>query len=171
MIVRAPAPISVRLSQLFWALSLLVGAVGVVYLFVIREPVLPEITALIKGVDETRADETYSTASDIVFWSGFGLLVAVILIQVTLLVSFSNRRPGARWWMLGTLALQAAGFLGIREMIALGDRGVPLERVLAIQLGLATLALLISTLPGALRWTARQHDVRRGEGVAPAGDL
>lgn len=171
VIVRIPAPISVRLSQLFWALSLLVGAVAVVYLFVIRDSVLPEMTELIKGVDATRAEETYTTASDILYWTGFGSLVAVLLVEVTVLVSFSNRRRGARWWMLGMLAFQAVAFLAIRELIALGDRAVPLERVLLLQLALAAFALLVSTLPGALRWTARQHDVRRGEPVGSRGDL
>lgn len=171
VIVRVPAPVSVRLSQLFWVLSLLVGAVAVVYLFVIREPVLPEIAGLVEGVDASRAEETYTTAADIVYWTGFGTLVAVLLVELTALVSFSNRRRGARWWLLGALVVQAIAFLAVRELIALGDRAVPLERILLIQLGLAVFALLLSALPGALRWTARQHDVRRGESVGSGGDL
>lgn len=171
VLVKLPAPASVRLSQLAWVLSLAVGAVAVVYLFVIREPQLPEIVGVIRGVDDTRADATYDTAADILFWSVFASLVAVWLVQVTLLVSFSNRRPRMRWWLLGTTLFLAAVFVVCREMIAIGERGVALERVLLIQLGLALVGLLLSTLPGALRWTARKHDVGRAGGGTAAGDL
>ncbi|MFG6502947.1 hypothetical protein [Microbacterium sp. P05] len=166
VVVKLPPPFSVRLSQLSWVLSLLVGAVGVVYLFVIRQPLQPDIAALIRGVDGTRAEETYTTASDIIYWSAFGALVALLLVQVTLLVSFANRRLGVRWWLLASLILQGAVFLAIRQLVALGERGVPLERLLLLQLGLALLGQLFCVLPGALRWTARQQDVRRSGNVA-----
>ena len=54
-------------------------------------------------------------------------------------------------------------------MVAIGEHGVVLERMLLIQLGLAVLGLLCSLLPQALRWTARKYDVRRGP-VTPSGD-
>lgn len=170
VLVKLPAPASVRLSQLSWVLSLAVSAVAVVYLFIIREPQLPEIVGVIKGVDESRADATYDTAADIVFWSVFGVLVALWLVQVTLLVSFSNRRPHIRWWLLGTALLQGGVFLVCRELVAVGERGIPLERVLLLALALAVVGLLFATFPRALRWTARKHDVVRGAGAA-GGDL
>lgn len=160
--VKLPAPVSVRLSQLCWVLSIATGAVGVVYLFVIRQPQMPEIVALIRGVDGSRADETYQTAADIIFWTVFGAMVAILLCQITFLVSFSNRRPHTRWWLLGTVLLQGVVFLICREMVAVGDRGAPLISVMLIQLGLAVIALLVSTLRKALRWTARRVDVQRG---------
>lgn len=169
VLVKLPAPASVRLSQLAWVLSLAVGAVGVVYVFVIRQQQLPEIVSLIKGVDTSRADATYQAAADIVYWSVFGAMVATVLIQITLLVSFSNRRPNVRWWLLGTVLFQGAAFLACRELIAVGDRGVPLVRILLIQLALAVLALLLAALPGALKWTARRHDIRRGDADATGG--
>lgn len=170
VLVKLPAPASVRVSQLSWMLSLAVGAVGIVYLFIIRQQQLPDIVALIKGVDDTRADATYETAADILYWSVFGALVGIVLVQVALLVSFSNRRPKMRWWLLGTVLLLGAVFLVCRELVAVGDRGVPLVRVLLLQLGLAVLGLLVSTLPAALHWTARQHDVSHGVG-GTSGDL
>jgi hypothetical protein len=169
VLVRVPPPFSVRLSQLAWALSLAVGATAVVYLFVIRQPQLPEIVALIKGVDETRADATYQTAADIIFWTVFGAMVLVLLVQVTLLVSFSNRRPHARWWLLATVLLSGAIFLACREIVAVGDRGVPLVQIMLVQLGLAVLGLLFAAFPGALKWTARRHDVRRDESRSLSG--
>lgn len=172
VLVKLPAPASVRLAQLCWVLSLAVGAVAVVYVFVIRQAQLPDIVTLIKGVDESRADATYQTAADIVYWSVFGCAVAVLLLQIALLVSFSNRRPNVRWWQLGTVLFSGAVFLVARELVAIGDRGVPLVRIMLIQLGLALLALLFSALPKALKWTARRHDVRRGSGESPqAGGL
>ncbi|HWI31682.1 MAG TPA: hypothetical protein VNT50_09315 [Microbacterium sp.] len=172
VIVKRPAPFSVRLSQLFWVLSLAVGAAAVVYLFVIRQAQLPEIQKVVRAVDPSRVEDTYKTAADIIYWSSFGVLVALMLVQVTLLVSFSNRRPNARWWLFGTFLVLAGVVLVVREMVAVGDRGVPLERLLLAQLGLALLALLVSVLPPALRWTARQHDVARRETAPPgAGGL
>lgn len=165
VLVKLPAPASVRLSQLAWVLSLAVSAVAVVYLFIIREQQLPEIIGVIEAVDAERADATYDTAADIVYWSVFGALVALWLVQVTLLVSFSNRRPNMRWWLLGTALFQGAVFLACRELVALGERGIPLTRVLLLALALAVVGLLFSTLPAALRWTARQHDVARSLGA------
>ena len=161
VLVSLPAPVTVRLAQLCWVFSLAVGAVAIVYSFVIRQAQMPEIVALIKGVELDRADATYETAADIVFWSIFGCMIAVVLVQIALLVSFSNRRPNIRWWQLGTVIFFAVVVVLAREVIAVGDRGVPLERIMLIQLGLAVLALLFSTLFGALKWTARRHDVRR----------
>ncbi|WP_125131225.1 hypothetical protein [Microbacterium sp. 10M-3C3] len=168
IIVKRPAPASVRMSQLSWVLSLAVSAFAVVYLFVIRTPQLPEIVEIIRGVDGSRADETYETAADIVFWVVFGAFVALWLVQVTLLVSFSNRRPNTRWWLLGTLLFQGLAFLACRELVALGQRGAPLVQIQLLALGLAVVGLLFAALPGALRWTARQHDVGRSPGVAPS---
>jgi hypothetical protein len=169
VLVKLPAPVAVRLSQLCWVLSLASGAVAIVYLFVIRVPQLPEIVSLIKGVDASRADATYQTAADIIFWSIFGAMTAIVLVQITLLVSFSNRRPHTRWWLLGTVLVQSAVFFLCRELAAIGERGVPLVRVLLIQLALAVLALLFSALRSALKWTARRHDVQRG--TVGSGDV
>lgn len=170
VLVKLPAPASVRLSQLAWVLSLAVGALAVVYLFVIREPLMPDIVALVTGVEADRAEATYQTAADIIYWSVFGSYVAILLVQVTFLVSFSNRRPNTRWWLLGTVLFQGVVFLVCRELVALGDRGVPLVRLLLLQGALALVALLFAAMPGALRWTARRHDVRRTESTA-AGEL
>lgn len=161
VLVSLPAPVSVRLSQLCWVLSLAIGAVAIIYVFVIRQQQLPDIVAVIQGVDESRAEATYQTAADILYWSVFGAMVLVLLLQIVYLVSFSNRRPHARWWLLGTVLVQSGVLLVCREMIAVGDRGVPLEQAMLVQLGLAVLALAWAALPGALRWTARRHDVRR----------
>lgn len=171
VMVKLPPPASVRLAQISWILSLVVGGIAIGYMFVIREPILPEIENLVRGVDAERLDETIQTAADIVFWTVFGSLVAVMLVQITSLVSFSNRRERARWWMLGILLFQGAAFLAARQLVALGDRGIPLERLLLIQLGLSLLGLLFSLLPGALRWTARKHDIRRGDPDAVAPEL
>ncbi|WP_261165286.1 hypothetical protein [Microbacterium sp. Marseille-Q6965] len=164
-----PPPISVRLSETAWILSLVLGAVAVVYLFIIRQDVQPSIIEMAKTVDDSRAEETYTSVADILYWSVFGALVAVLLVQVTLLVSFANRRLKARWGLFGTLLFQAILFLLAREFVVRGDSALPLENILLIQLGLAALGLLFSLLPGALRWTARQHDVRPRGAVDGSG--
>lgn len=162
VMVKMPPPAAVRLAQISWVLSLVVGAIAVGYLFVIRQTIDPDIEAIVRGVDDTRPGETVSTAADIIFWCVFGALVAVLLVQITSLVSFNNRRNNARWWMLGILLFLAVSVLAARHFVAVGDRGVPLDRLLLIQLGLSSLGLLFSVIPAALRWTARKHDIRRG---------
>ena len=159
VVVALPPPVTVRFSQFFWILSLLAGAVAVIYLFIIRKPHLEDIVAIVKEVDPARAEETYTTVADIISWSLFGVLVAVLLVQVTALVSYANRRPGIRWWMLGTLVVLVGVFFAARELVAFGDRGMPIAYLLAAQIGLLVLGFLFALLPPALRWTARGHDV------------
>ncbi|MET0813021.1 MAG: hypothetical protein ABWY03_08195 [Microbacterium sp.] len=169
VLVKAPPPFVVRLAQLLWVTSLLAGAAAVVYLFVIRQAQLPEIAEIVRGVDGSRAEATYTAAADIVFWSVFTPLVAIIMLQIVLQVSFANRRPKVRWWQFGSVLFQAGLVLIAGELVAFGDRGLPLERILMAQVALATLGLLVSVLPPALRWSARRHDIRRGP-EAPVGD-
>lgn len=168
VLVKLSPPFLVRLSQLLWISSLLLGAAAVVYMFVIRKAQLPDIAARIRLVDGSRADVTYTAAADIVFWAIFAPVVIAILLQIALQVSFASRRPNVRWWQFGSIMLQAGVLLLARQLVAFGDRGMPLERILLIQLGLAAAGLLVSVLPPALHWTARRYDVRRGP-VAPAG--
>lgn len=170
VLVKVPPPFVVRISQLLWVLSLLVGGIAVVYLFIIRTQQLPDIADVVRNVDESRVEATYTTVADIIYWSIFGALVGLLLVQITLLVSFSSRRPNVRWWQLGTVFAHAGVFLLARELVAIGERGTPLTRMLLLQLGLAALGLLFSALPAALHWTARRHDVRRADS-AGAGDL
>ena len=143
-----------------------------VYLFVIRQEQLPLIADVARGVTEGRSDETYDSAADIVFWVIFGLVVAMLLVQITLLVSFMSRRPHVRWWQLATWGVQVIVLLLSMEWVAIGDRGEPLRLLFAAQAGLVLLALIASVFPKAIAWSARQHDVRRGhDGVIGNGDL
>lgn len=172
VLVKMTPPFSVRMSQLFWVLSFAVGGFTTVFFFVIRQEQLPLIADRVRRVVEGRSDETYDAAADIVFWIIFGLMVAILLIQITLLVSFMSRRPKIRWWQLATLGLQAILLLLSMEWVALGERRESLLLLLAAQTGLVLIALLCSVMPKAMAWTARQHDVRRGhEGVIGGGDL
>ncbi|MFD4420535.1 hypothetical protein ACFWN7_03395 [Agromyces sp. NPDC058484] len=165
VLVKLTPPFSVRMSQFCWILSFAVGGFTAVYFFLIRQDQLPLIADVVRGVSEGRSDETYETAADIVFWVVFGLLVAVLLTQITLLVSFMSRRPNIRWWQLGTLVVQLAVLLLSLELVAIGEQGRQLRLLLAAECGLVLLALLWSVLPGAMAWTARQHDIRRGPQV------
>lgn len=172
VLVKLTPPFSVRMSQLLWILSFAIGAFTVVYYFIIRAEQLPLIADHVRGVAEGRSDETYDTVADIMFWVVFGLMIAVLLTQVTLLVSFSSRRPNTRWWQLATFGLQVILVLLSMEWVALGDRGNSLLILLAAQAGLVLLALLSSTLPKAIAWSARQYDVRHGpQGVMGGHDI
>ena len=164
VLTKLPAPFTVRLSQFLWVLSFLVGAVSVVYLFVIREDQLPLIAEAVRGVSEGRPEETYTAAADIVYWCVFGAAVALLLIQITLLVSFSSRKPNVRWWQLATIIVQAVIFLLSLEYVAVGEPGETIRQLFVGQFALASLALLFSTFRGALAWSARRHDVRRSGG-------
>jgi len=172
VLVKLTPPFSVRMSQFFWILSFAVGGFAMVYFFVIREEQLPLIADVARGVTEGRSDETYDTAADIVFWVIFGLVVAMLLVQITLLVSFMSRRPHIRWWQLATWGVQVLVLLLSMEWVAIGDRGEPLKLLFAAQAGLVLLALISGIFPKAIAWSARQHDVRRGhDGVIGSGDL
>lgn len=168
--VKLPPPFVVGVAQFLWVLSLLTGAVGVVYAFIIRQAQLPDIAELFRENDETRAEETYTLAADIIFWSVFGALVLVLLVQLWLLVSFANRRPNVRWGQFATIIIQAGILVVAQGLVAVGDRGTPLALILLAQVALALLGLLMSVLPPALRWTARKHDVRRGAEASAGGD-
>jgi len=167
VIVKVPAPFFVRLSQLFWMVSLALGAFIVVYFFVIRETLLPLIQDVLKTVAEGRDDTTYATAGDILYWTVFAGMVTILAIQITLLVSFSSRRPNVRWWQLGSFVVQVLLYLLALELVALGEHGTQLRQLFIGQCALVLLGLLCSITPKALNWSARQHDVRRGS----AGDV
>ncbi|MBB1511195.1 hypothetical protein H5398_12935 [Tessaracoccus sp. MC1679] len=171
VIVKQPPPFSIRVTQLLWVLGLVAGSVAVVYYFVVREDQLPLIIEAVRGVDGSRQDSTYATAADIIYWSAFWGLVALLLIQITLLVSFMNRKDGARWWMFFTVLGQAALYLVANELVAEGEHGEILRQMFAVQGGLVLLAILVSTFPGALRWTARKHDVRKGVIASPGSEV
>ena len=171
VLVKLPPPFSVRMSQFFWIISFAVGGFAAVYYFVIRQELLPLIADRVRGVVEGRSDETYDAASDIVFWSVFAVLVAILLIQITLLVSFMGRRGNVRWWQLATLVVLALLVLLSPEWVALGAEGAVLQPLLTAQAALVLLALLAGTLPRAIAWSARHVDVRRGPQGASGGDL
>lgn len=171
VLVKIAPPFSIRLTQFLWLLSFAVGGFCAVYLFVIRQKLLPLITETAKGVTEGRSEQTYESAADIVFWIVFGTLVGLLLVQITLLVSFMARRPQVRWWQLLTLALLALLAVLSPEWVAQGAEGAPLRPLLAAQAALVLLALLISVLPRAGAWSARRFDVRRGPQGPGGGDL
>jgi|JI102314A2RNA_FD_contig_123_35355_length_2906_multi_3_in_0_out_0_2 hypothetical protein len=169
VVIKQPPPFSVRLAQFLWVLSFLAGTVAVGFLVAIREEQLPQIADAVREVNATRAEETYTSAAEIVYWSAFGIMVTLLLVQITLLVSFMNRRKSTRWWQFGTVAVQFLLFLVIAEMVARGDQGASLRQLMTAQVGLALLAMLMSVFPGAIAWTARQHDIRRGTIVSVSG--
>lgn len=170
VMVKATPPFSIRFSQFLWIASFALGGFTAVYLFVIRKDLLPLITESAKTVTAGRSEQTYETAADIVFWVVFGALIAVLLVQITLLVSFMGRRPHMRWWQLLTFAVLGLLVVLSPEWVALGAQGEPLQPLLAGQAALVLLALLSSILPKGIAWSARRIDVRRGpEGSDGAG--
>lgn len=172
VLVKLTPPFSVRMSQLFWILSFAIGGFTIVFYFIIRQELLPLVSERVRRVVEGRSDETYDAAADIVFWIVFGTMVAILLIQITLLVSFMSRRPKIRWWQLATFGLQLVLLMLSTEWAAIGERRESLLLLLAAQTGFVLLALLSAVMPKAMAWTARQHDIRRGhEGVVGGGDL
>lgn len=171
VMVKLTPPFTVRMSQFLWIISFGLGGFAVVYFFVIRQTQLPLVADAVRAVSEGRSDETYDTAADIVYWIVFGGLVAVLLVQITLLVSFMGRRPYIRWWQLGTVTFQAMLVLLSGELVAIGERGEPLRWILYAQCGLTVFALFWSVMPGAMAWTARRHDIRRKEVVVSSAEL
>lgn len=171
VVIKKSAPFEVRLSQFLWIVSFAVGGFAVVYLFVIRQDLLPLIADLVETVDKGRSEDTYESAADILFWTVFAVSLAMLLAQITLLVSFLNRKPQVRWWQLATLAVQATLVLLSPEWVALGEKGSWVQPLLAAQAALVLLALLLSILPRALAWSARRVDVRRGPEAPRGADL
>lgn len=171
VVAHVPPPLSVRASQLLWILSLAAGGVGVGYAFIVRKDLLDVIGERVLAIDPGRAEETVTLTSDILYWSLFGGLVAVLLVQLVFLVSFANRRPRARWWLFGSMLLHGGLLVVAVEFAALETSAEPLRLILLAQLGLAALGLLVSLIPAALRWTARGVDIRRGPEAVGTGDL
>lgn len=171
MLVKLTPPFSVRLCQFLWILSFAVGGFTTVYFFVIRTELLPLMADRAREVTPDRADATYEAAADIVFWVVFAIIVGTLLVQITLLVSFMGRRPQIRWWQLLTLGVQALLVVLSPGWVALGEKGAPLQPLLAGQAALVLLALLFGVLPRAIAWSARRHDVRRGPEATPRPDL
>ena len=169
VLVKLTPPFEVRLSQFFWIVGFAVGAFAAGYLFIIREELLPLIEDVARAVTPERSDETYTAAADIIFWIVFGTVVGILLVQITLLVSFTARRPNVRWWQLGTFGLQALLVALSPEWVALGARGAHFQTMIAAQGALVLLALLCSILPRAISWSARRLDVRRGSAGGSGG--
>ncbi len=169
--MKATPPFEVRLSQFFWIISFAVGAFAVVFLFIIREELLPLIEEVARAVTDGRSDATYTSAADILFWIVFGTLVTVLLLQITLMVSFTSRRPNVRWWQFGTLALLALLVVLSPEWVALGTQGSQFQTMIAAEAALVVLALLCSILPRAMSWSARRVDVRRSAAGPPRADI
>lgn len=161
VLVKVPAPIPVRIAQVLWVSSFIAGAVGIIYLSIIREDQLPLISEMVEAVDSSRAEETYERAASTIFWSAFAVMVGLLLAQITFLVSFMNRKPGTRWWQFGSWIVQVPAYLLIIRMVALGDKGELLDQTLTIQLGLIALGLGFSVLPRSMAWSYRRHDVRQ----------
>lgn len=162
VLVKSPPPLSIRLSQSLWVSSFVVGVVLIVYFFVIREDQLQPIMDVVREVDPERSDDAYERAANIIFWSVFGSLIALLLAQITLLISFMNRKPGVRWWQFFTLILQGLLLALASELVGAGDSGELLRQIHVLQLLLVLLALLASNVAGGVAWSARRHDVRRG---------
>ncbi|MFC8682710.1 hypothetical protein ACFT30_14430 [Microbacterium ureisolvens] len=168
VLTKLAPPFSVRTAQFFWIISFFVGGFAVVYFFIIRKEQLPLIVEAVRAVDPARNEQTYTTAADIVYWSVFSVIVGVLLVQITLLVSFMARRPHMRWWQLLTWVVQVVTLAIALDLAFTGERAEPLRLILAAQSGLVLLALLSSVMPKALAWSARKHDVVRHQkaGVA-----
>lgn len=164
-----PPPLSVRASELFWVLALAVGAVAIVYLFIVRPEQVEVLTERVRAIAPDRPEGTLTTAADIVYWVLFGTLLAVVLLQLLFLVSFANRRPRARWWMFGSLLVLGLVLAFGVEFTQVASPLASLPLILLVQAGLGILALLMSVLPAAIRWTARGVDVRRGPTSTDAG--
>lgn len=170
VVVSVPPPASIRFTQLLWVLSFMVGGATVIYYFIIRRDQLPLIASAVQGVDASRTDQTYQAAADIIFWIAFTIMVSLLLMQITLLVSFMSRRAGIRWWQFGTFVVQALLYLVAIQLVAVGEHGTLLRPGLTIQCGLVLLALLVSTVPRAIAWTSRGQDVR-SVGASGPNDL
>lgn len=170
VLIKRRPPVVVRFSQAFWILSIAVGVMALAYLLIIRSVHREDVAEFVRSIDPTRADATYLSVADVIIWSVFGAMTAILLIQVTGQVAYANRRPGVRWWMLGTLLAQIALFPLMSELVALGSRGQPLRVIVAVQIGCVLLGFLFALMPAALSWTASQHDVgRAGNGEFAGG--
>ncbi|MCX6501794.1 MAG: hypothetical protein NT132_05205 [Microbacterium sp.] len=172
VLIRRHPPATVRASQFFWILATFAGASAATYLFLIRKAHVPDITERVRAVDGSRAPETYASVAEILSWTVFGVIVGLLLVQIVAQVSYANRRPRTRWWMLGALLVVCALLPFARELVAFGDRGRPLAVLLIAQAGLLLLGLLFAVMPPALRWTAERHDVAaRDSGPDPAAQV
>lgn len=171
VLVKATPPFTVRATEFFWILSFALGAFIIVYLFILRLELLPLISSAAHKVEGARNSETYATAADIIFWTTFGIWVACLFTQLTLLVSFMSRKPRVRWWQFATLLLQLLVMVLASDLVAVGSRGRLLAPLMLGQCALVAVALLFSILPPAMAWSARRYDVNQGPTGPTGGDF
>ena len=163
VLVKLTPPFSVRMSQLFWILSFAVGGVlrsstcsSSARSSCRSSPMSPGASPRGARARPTRGRRHHLLVV-------FGMMVAVLLVQITLLVSFMSRRPHIRWWQLADAGVQV-----ILLLLSAGDGRDRRAGAAAAAIFLrrssdsSLLALLASVLPQAIAWSARQHDVRRG---------
>ena len=171
VVARVPPPLATRLAEALWISGLAAGALTAAYFFITRDDELSHIRDRVLAVDPDRATETLESTADIIFWSLFGVVLALVLIQLWAAVAFANRRPRARAWLGGTLvALGVVCVIGL-EFLRRDDAALPLRVLVLAYVGLLTLALLVSLVPSSRRWTRRRVDVRRGPATTGGADL
>lgn len=171
VVANIPPPLSSRIAEALWSFGLAAGALTAAYFFITRTDELERIRERVEAVDPDRAVEAVESTADIIFWSLFGALIALLLIQLWAAVAFANRRPGARAWLCGSLAAFGGLAVVALEFTRPGEAGMPLRWFALAYVGLLAVALLASLLPGSRAWTRRRFDVRRGPVATGGSDL
>jgi amino acid transporter len=168
-----PAPVqqeatptgAIRYVRSLWWGSFLAGAVAVVLVVLSRDEQLDHLQDMVSQVDATVEASTSSSLAALVLWASVALLVAVMVVEATLVRLMMHRRRWARVTLLILLpvhlgvALVAEAFLAgpgtdgamVGPFMPTAD-GALVRWLLALQLGLAVLAVAVSFLPRAGSW-------------------
>lgn len=152
-----PPPAAIVASRSLLIAGFIAGFVTISIAFLFR---LGQIDALQERIADLLPDETDGTVerlAAVAFWGSIAAILVVIVVQALLLRLVMNRRRGARWLLLGFLAVHAAVAVGAAAFLGTGDAGPYLLTFLGGQLVLAGLAFVASVLPGTSAWFRRQH--------------
>ncbi|WP_210505852.1 hypothetical protein [Naasia sp. SYSU D00057] len=150
----APLPRTIRVGQALWTASLLAGILVLVLAVLRRTDQFERLRTFVGDLQADAADSTIDTVATVAFWTAVAVLGVLTLIELALR-GRAERRAGARWALLLVLLLHAGAAVLGDPLVALGPLAPPSRALLAVQLGLAAAALVLTAI-GA-RSVARQH--------------
>ncbi|WP_411722233.1 hypothetical protein [Mycetocola sp.] len=148
----------VKVARFLWLASFVVGLAVLAFAFLSRDDQIKRLSDVIADVDPNRAAETLTSAATIVFWSSFGAIAVVVVLEALLLRAVLRRHRWAQWAQLLVLLAHTGVVLLAGTFLALGDAGVLIAALLIVQLVLGVVALVVSVLPGSGAWFQTQTD-------------
>lgn len=158
MMAATPPTATVAVARSLWLASFVVGAAALVVAFLTRDAQLAQLRDLVEDIAGTMTTARRDSVTTTIFLGSLGVLAVFIGLEALLLRSMSARRPNMRWFLLLALALHIAVGTFATGFVSLGDQGLIVTVFLIGEAVLASLALVVTFLPGTRAWFHRQPE-------------